>query len=217
MPSIKVTLVDDHSLIRQGIAAMINGFGDCEVTGQADNGKQLIDQLNNGNIPDIIILDLNMPEMDGMETAQWLSAYYPDLPFLMLTMYDSDLTMIRLLQHGAKGFLKKDIHPSELKLAIESVIQSGFYYSQFLSGKLVSLILSDKTDEWSLQKLLLTEKDLLFIKLSTSELSYKEIAHQMNLNPRTIEMLRAQVFEKLGVESRVGLAIVALRKGLVHG
>src|SRR5689334_14387405 len=137
--NIKVALVDDHVLLRNALAALINNFEDCVVVIEASNGRELGEKLNNNFIPDVLLLDLNMPEMDGMETALWLQNKYPNLPIMMLTMYDSDLALIRLLQAGVKGFLKKDTHPSELHFAIQSVIHSGYYYSNSTTGKLVNL------------------------------------------------------------------------------
>src|SRR5688572_28235431 len=136
---IKVALADDHVLLRSALAKLIDGFDECSVIYQSGNGKELIESLKTGNIPDIALLDLNMPEMDGLETAKCLQKNYPQVHTLMLTMYDSELSLIRLLQSGVKGFLKKDIHPSELKFAIVSVMQSGFYYSNNTTGKLVNL------------------------------------------------------------------------------
>src|SRR5215207_8070797 len=136
---IKVALVDDHVLLRTALASLIANFESCKSVMQVSNGKQLATEIDKGNLPDVILLDLNMPEMNGFETAVWLRDNHPTINVLMLTMYDSELSLIRLLQAGVKGFLKKDIHPSELKFAIRSVMQSGYYYSNHTTGKLVNL------------------------------------------------------------------------------
>src|SRR5690349_14992474 len=125
--NIKVVLADDHILLRNALAALINGFGDCKVIQEFNNGKELISYFGRGSLPDVAILDLMMPEMDGLETAKYLQQNFPGVKVLMLTMYDAELSLIRLLQVGVKGFLKKDIHPSELKFAIHSVMQAGYY------------------------------------------------------------------------------------------
>lgn len=213
--TIKVALADDHVLLRNALAQLINGFEGCKVVHEANNGKELIAQLQKGNIADVVLLDLNMPEMDGFATTAWLQQYQPSVHILMLTMYDSDLTMIRLLKNGVKGFLKKDIHPSELKFALQSVVQSGYYYSNNATGKLFNLFRKNNEGGTGLDKALLTEQELDFLRLACSDLTYKEIALQMKLNPRSVDTLRDQLFTKLDVKSRVGLAMVALRNGVV--
>jgi two-component system, NarL family, invasion response regulator UvrY len=156
-----------------------------------------------------------MPEMDGLETALWLHDNHPQIHILMLTMYDSELSLIRLLQAGVKGFLKKDIHPSELKFALQSVMQSGFYYSNHTTGKLVNLFRNTNGGNNNLQKAMLTEQEFEFLKLACSDLTYKEIAQKMGLNPRSIDTLRDQLFTRLDVKSRVGLAMIAIRHGIM--
>jgi len=212
---IKVSLVDDHILLRNALAALIDGFGNCKVIIQCSNGKELTEEILSGKIPDVALLDLNMPLMDGFETARWLMHHYPAVNVLMLTMYDSELTMIRLLQAGVKGFLKKDIHPAELKFAIQSVLQSGYYYSNHTAGKLINLFRQNSGGGLDLHRSLLTEEELKFLKLVCSDMTYKEIAQKMGLNPRAVDTLRDQLFIKLDVRSRVGLAMVAIRHGVV--
>src|ERR1051326_1176203 len=136
---IKICLADDHVLLRSALASLIDSFGDCKVIHQSNDGKELIDWFEGGLVPDVALLDLNMPLMNGYETARLIQKKFPTVNVLMLTMYDSELTLIRLLQSGVKGFLKKDIHPSELKFAIHSVMQSGYYYSTKTAGILANL------------------------------------------------------------------------------
>jgi len=213
--SIKVALADDHILLRNALAALIDSFDDCWVINQSGNGKELIGAISGGVVPDVVILDLNMPEMDGFETAALLNKKFPTVHVLMLTMYDSELSLIRLLQSGVKGFLKKDIHPSELKFAIQTVVKSGYYYSNHTTGKLVSLFRNNTEGSLRLQNAMLSEQEISFLKLACSDLTYKEIAQKMGLNPRSIDTLRDHLFIKLDVKSRVGLAMVAIRNGVV--
>jgi two-component system invasion response regulator UvrY len=213
--SIKVALADDHILLRNALSTLIDSFDDCRVINQSGNGKELISTIAAGIIPDVVILDLNMPEMDGFETAEWLNKHYPQVHVLMLTMYDSELSLIRLLQTGVKGFLKKDIHPSELKYAIHAVMQAGFYYSNHTTGKLANLFRNNKEGSLRLQNAILSEQEIAFLKLACSDLTYKEIAQKMGLNPRSIDTLRDHLFIKLDVKSRVGLAMIAIRNGVV--
>lgn len=211
---IKISMADDHVLLRNALANLIDSFEICQVIFQASNGKEIIENISSGNIPEIVLLDLNMPEMDGFETAAWLKNNYPNVHVLMLTMYDSEVTLIRLLQAGVKGFLKKDIHPSELKFAIQSVNQYGYYYSHNTTGKLVNLFRN--SDEMKLQKSFLSDQEIYFLKLAATDLTYKEIAMKIELNPRAVDNLRDHLFEKLDVKSRVGLAMYAIRQGIVR-
>jgi two-component system invasion response regulator UvrY len=211
---IQVALADDHVLLRNALATLIDSFGDCKVIQQASNGRDLIEQIKRTQVPDVAILDLNMPQMDGYEMAIWLQINHPDVHVLMLTMYDSELALIRLLQSGVKGFLKKDIHPSELKFAIHSVIQSGYYYSSHTTGKLMNLFRKHDEHSPTLEKTMLSEQQLMFLKMACSEMTYKEIALKMNLNPRSVDNLRDSLFSKLDVKSRVGLAMFAMRHGI---
>lgn len=212
---IKIALADDHVLLRDALASLIDQYEDCKVICRSGNGKELIDFVKNGSIPDVVILDLNMPVMDGYETAIWLKENFPKSLVLMLTMYDSEIAMIRLLQAGVKGFLKKDVHPDELKYAIQSVTQNGFYYSHFASGKLANLFRKDKNNNMTFQKSIFNDQEIDFLKLSCTELTYKEIAGRMKLNPRAIDNLRDNLFDKVEVKSRVGLAMYAIKNGLV--
>jgi two-component system invasion response regulator UvrY len=211
---IKVALADDHILLRNALAQLIDGFGNCKVIHQSGNGRELIDHISTGQLPEVVLLDLNMPVMDGFETSAWLQKNTPQVHVLMLTMYDSELSLIRLLKAGVNGFLKKDIHPSELKFAIQSVINSGYYYSNHSTGRLMNLFRNNPDGSMGLQKAMLTEQEIQFLKLACSDLTYKEIAQKMELNPRSVDTLRDQLFVKLDVKSRVGLAMVAIKQGI---
>ena len=211
----KIALADDHVLLRTALASLIDSFDNCRVIQQAGDGNELIEQIKQGCRPDVVILDLNMPHKDGYEAAVWLKDNHPNVHVMMLTMYDSESALIRLLQVGVKGFLKKDIHPSELKFAIQSVVQSGYYYSHTTSGKLANLFRLNGDKAQALHKNMLTDQEVCFLKLASSELTYKEIAQKMGLNPRSVDSLRDHLFDKLDVRSRVGLAMYAIRHGLV--
>lgn len=213
--SIRIAMADDHVLLRSALANLIDSFEDCQVILEAGNGKELVTAIGKDKMPDVVILDLNMPEMDGLETAGWLQEKYPDVKVLMLTMYDSELSLIRLLQAGVRGFLKKDIHPTELKFALQSVVQAGYYYSNHTTGKLVNLFRQHSESNSLIQRSMLNEQEIRFLKLACSDLTYKEIAQQMGLNPRAVDTLRDQLFVKLDVKSRVGLAMLSIRHGLV--
>ena len=208
-------MADDHILLRDALANLIDSFENCQVIHQSENGKELLEKIEKGSVPDVVLLDLNMPIMNGFETANELQKKYNNVAVLMLTMYDSELTLIQLLQAGVKGFLKKDIHPSELKFALQSVMESGYYYSSHTTGKLVNLFRNNAENGINLNKSILNDQELTFLKYACTDLTYKEIAGKMSLNPRSVDTLRDQLFIKLDVKSRVGLAMLAIRHGIV--
>lgn len=214
-PRQTIILADDHILLRDALASLINRFENFKVIAVASNGTEVLDAVKAGEIPDIIILDLNMPKMDGYEVTKWISFYHPQIKILILTMYDSDIALIRLLQEGVRGFLKKDIHPDELRNALETVVEHGYYYTNSTSGKIAALFKKNKGETSSLQKNTLTETEINFLKLASSDMTYKEIAMQLNLSTRVVDNYRETLFDKLGVRSRVGLAIYAIKNGIV--
>lgn len=211
---IKVIMADDHILLRNALASLIDKSDSCKVISEASNGKELIDSIQKDNYPDIAILDLNMPVMDGHETAQYLQKHHPKIKVLMLTMYDSELVLIRLLKAGVKGFMKKDIHPKELIHAIQSVFENDYYYSSQTSSKLAGLF-RDEDDTPILEKITLSDAEIEFLKHVCSEQTYKEIAFDLGMNPRAIDGMRDNLFNRLDVKSRVGLAMYAIRHGIV--
>jgi DNA-binding NarL/FixJ family response regulator len=213
---IKVAMVDDHILLRNALSSLINNTGKCKVIYEASNGKELIEKIKRETKPDVVILDLNMPEMNGHETAVYLQENYPEINVLMLTMYDSELALIRLLKAGVKGFMKKDIHPSELIYAIESVFNNGYYYSAHTSSKLAGLFRNSTDNSKTFDKIMLSDVELEFMNLVCSELTYKEIASELKLNPRAIDGIRDGLFTRLEVKSRVGLAMYSIKNGIVQ-
>ncbi len=212
---VRIALVDDHILLRDALASVVNTFEDCKITLLAGNGKEFIEKLQPGNLPNLVILDLNMPQVDGYETAKWLRVNYPDMYVLVLTMYDSEIALIQLLQAGVRGFLKKDIHPSELRYAIQSVMNTGYYYSHNTTGRLVNLFKNEGLRNSLLHAIILSPNELAFLKLVSTDLTYKEIALKMKISPRTIDNYRDSLFIKLNAKSRVGLAIYAIKSGIV--
>jgi two-component system invasion response regulator UvrY len=212
--NIKIAMADDHVLLRDALAVVINGFDHCKVILLAANGRELLDQMQSDLLPDLVILDLNMPQMDGYETAKYLRIHYPQIYVLVLSMYDSEISLLRMLQAGARGFLKKDIHPGELKIAIQSVMATGYFYSHHSAGKLVNLVKKDMSGNPA-ERIGLNENELTFLKLASTDMTYKEISAIMKISPRTVDNYRDSLFIKLNVKSRVGLAIFAIKSGVV--
>jgi two-component system, NarL family, invasion response regulator UvrY len=217
MKEIKVVLVDDHVLLRNGLASLINSFGGYKVLFEANNGKDFVAYLQPGNVPEIVLLDINMPEMDGYETALWLKKNYPLIKVLALSMYDNENAIIRMFKAGAKGYILKDCDPSELRSALDSINGKGFYYSEMVTGRLIHTINKlDEEDNTVKNLIQLNGRETEFLKLICSELTYKEIADKMFLSPRTIDGYRDALFEKLNAKTRVGLVMYAITNGIVN-
>lgn len=214
----RVMLVDDHVILRDALASLLNSFDDFQVIATLDNGEELINNLKSGQIPDLVLLDLNMPKMNGFDAANILYHEYPDVKVLILTMYDSEIALVRLLQIGVKGFLKKDVHPHELRSALNAVAEDGFYYSSNTTGKLASFFQNQRIGEKSnsLDRAILSDKEIEFLEYASTELTYKEIASKMNLTPRAVDCCRDTLFTKLEIKSRVGLVIYAVKHGIVR-
>jgi two-component system, NarL family, invasion response regulator UvrY len=212
MEEIRISLVDDHTLFRKGMAELINSFKGYKVMAEADNGRQFIKFFNGRERPDIVLLDINMPEMNGYETALWLKDNWPQVKVLALSMYDAEASIIKMLKAGAKGYLLKDAHPEELLAALNEVSKNNFYHSDLVNGVLLKSLTPSDKDEAAAKP---NEREMQFLKLACTEMTYKEIADQMCLSPRTIDGYREALFEKLHVKSRVGLVMFAIKEGLV--
>jgi two-component system, NarL family, invasion response regulator UvrY len=207
----KIILADDHILLRDALASLINNFDAFIVTAVAGNGQEVIQAIANGCQADIALMDLNMPQMDGYETAKWLAQQHPGIKIIILTMYDSEIALIRLLKAGVHGFLKKDIHPDELKNALLTVAAGEYYYSNHTTVKIASLFRKPS----GLQKSTLSDIEIEFLKLASTDMTYKEIAQALGMTPRHVDTYRDALFTKLDVKSRVGLAIYAVKNGII--
>lgn len=203
-----IALVDDHILLRKGLCSLINSFDEFDILFEADNGKDFISKLKPGTLPGVVLMDINMPQMDGYETALWIKNHFPDIRVLALSMYDNENAIIRMFKAGAKGYILKDCDPADLKEALHAVSTKGFYYSETITGRLIRNISQDTVQ--------LSELETEFLKLVCTEMTYKEIADQMCKSPRTIDGYRDDLFKKLNVKTRVGLVMYAIRHGIVR-
>jgi DNA-binding NarL/FixJ family response regulator len=208
-----VVIVDDHILVAKAIASLIDQMDKYEVLYEAENGLLFVEWLKKRkNMPDIVLLDINMPKMNGYETATWLKNNHPEILVIALTMFNDEPSIINMIKAGVSGYLLKDIHPVELEKALDFVIEKGFYYSEWVANRLIRTITDDGTPGQLNTKL--TEKERHFLTLVCSEMTYKEIAHEMKLSTRTVEGYRDQLFTKLNVKSRVGLVLYAIKTQL---
>jgi DNA-binding NarL/FixJ family response regulator len=211
-----IALVDDHIVLANALAELINKWEGYHVLFTASNGIEMQDKIKKFGKPDLLILDLNMPKMDGYQTSNWLKANHPEILILVLTMFDSEIPLIRLLQQGVKGFIKKDIHPEELRIAVATMKDEGYYYPIQTVGKMVNLFQMNRQNRRELEVKSLTPMEIEFLNLVCTDLTYKEIALRLNLSPKTIDALRDQLFIRFDVKSRVGLALYAVKNGVYH-
>lgn len=211
----QVAIIDDHILLRTALARLVNSFEGYTVLLEADNGKDLRARILQHQVPEIVLLDVNMPEMDGFETTQWLHKNYPHIKVLVLSMLSDERTIIKMFRLGAKGYLLKNTDHEELKTALDSVMNKNVYLSEYVSDKLVSGLHKD-ADKDNSQPVLLNEKEKEFLRWTCTELSYKEIAEKMFLSPRTIDDYRQSLFNKLKVHSRVGMVMYAIKNGIAE-
>ena len=191
---------------------MLNSFNDFEVAIEASNGLDLQEKIVLiEKLPHIILIDVTMPIMDGFETAKWLTKNYPEIKLVALSVSNDEKTIIRMLQSGCCCYLFKDTSPEELEYALHQIFERGFYNSEAerLSLKKLLAPIVEKPE------VKLTEKELQFLQFACSDLTYKEISVKMGIVERTVDGYRQILFTKLGVQSRTGMAIEAMRKGLV--
>ncbi len=212
----KVVLVDDHPLLRNGIATLIDSYDTFSVLFEADNGVEFIKELDNNNLPDLVLLDITMPEMDGFATAKWIKENHPKIKIIALSMLDDEYAIIRMLKNGARGYVVKNTNAKELLQALKDVMEIGFYFNNQINNKIANSVYHSAevgSDAYMLSNI--TEKEREFLIHACSEKTYKEIASDMNISPRTVDSYRDALFEKLNVKSRVGLATFAIKTGLV--
>ncbi len=209
-----IVIVDDHLLIAKAITAIIDGFRNYRVSFEAENGQQLIDRLMQAkNLPDIILLDISMPVMDGYETAKWISQHHPEIMIMALTMQNEDEALIRMIKCGARGFLHKNIHPAELEQALHTLVTKGYYFPDWATGRLLNNIASDDKQQQS--PVQLSTKETEFLQYAATELTYKEIGEKLFCSPRTVEGYRDALFEKLNLKTRIGLVVYGIRNKII--
>lgn len=213
---VKMALVDDHVLLRNGLANLLRNL-DHEVLFEADNGRRLMEKIDPTNLPNVVLMDINMPLMDGYETTAWLAATYPSIKVLALSMYDDENAIIRMIRSGARGYILKDSDPMELKAAIQSLLTKNYYHSEMVTGKLIHAINHiDEPSQSSVKDIIgINAREIEFLKWACTELTYKQIAEQMNLSVRTIDGYRDALFDKLNLKSRTGLVVYAIKHGIV--
>lgn len=216
---IKVAIVDDHILFHSGLISLFKGYENIEVVLVAENGKKMIEKLNvlkKNSFPDVFIIDFNMPVMNGAETVQWLNKKYPNSKIMILTMTDKPEIVMNMIKLGVKSYLTKDKSPSDLMKAIYLVNENKFFFPDEITGIIVASHQNwNEANDESNNIQSLTERELEFLKLSCTEMSYSEISNEMQVSPRTVDAFRDSLYKKLNVKSRVGLILVAIKLKLI--
>jgi two-component system invasion response regulator UvrY len=209
---IKLALVDDHKLFRKGLISLIEMVNkEYTILFEADDGIDLQQKINTQDLPDIILMDVTMPRMDGFACVQWLKENHPSIKILVVSMIEKEETIVQMLKLGVKGYLCKDVEPRELGEALLAIANKGHYYTDFITGKLVHSLQTDQEIQSPIGIDSINNQEKEFLKLACSEMTYVEIADRMCLSPKTIDGYRNSVFEKLNVKTRVGLVLFAIK------
>ena len=204
-----VTIVDDHVLLTQAIGGLVDGFDNFKTIYCCNNGQDFLDCLERSmEIPEVVLMDINMPILNGIETTKILKEKYPQVKVLALSMEVNEDTILQMLRAGAKGYLVKDTKKEILEEALNQVIENGYYHTNTIT-KLLFGQLNNETRETKLK-----EREMEFLKLACTEKTYKEIADTMYLSPKTIEGYRDTIYEKLKINNRIGLVLYAIRNHL---
>jgi DNA-binding NarL/FixJ family response regulator len=207
MKQFTVVIVDDHTLLSQAIQAMVNTFNKFTVLYTCKNGQELVDKFSyQENIPNIVLMDINMPIMNGVETTEWISKNHSKVNVMALSVEDEEYTILKMLKAGAAGYLLKDTEKAVLEKALIEIAENGFYHTKSVTNILMNSLLGNEVKEIDI-----TDKERQFLKLSCTELTYKEIADQMCLSPKTIDNYRNSLFNKLNVKNRVGMVTYAIK------
>ena len=208
MKKYSVVVVDDHTLLSQAIQSMVDTFDKFTVLYTCKNGQELIDIIakSPNDIPNVILMDVNMPIMNGIEATALLTQKYPSVHVMALSVEDDESTILKMLKAGAIGYLLKDTEKAVLENALIEIVENGFYHTKNVTNLLMKSV-NGLADE----QITLKEHETTFLKLACTEMTYREIADQMCLSPKTIDGYRDALFTKCNVKNRVGLVIYAIK------
>lgn len=215
--TIKVAIVDDHALVRHGISLLIKQYDDIQVVIEAQHGQDFFDQLMKQKV-DVVLLDLEMPVMDGKEVLQKLRAEYPDLLTLILTMHQHDSFIANMMELGANGYLIKESEPQEVINAIRTVVKDGVFFNKLTSNALLGRVVAETNTKKSGHDMTfstLSQRELDILVGICEEKTTQQIADELFLSPKTIEGYRKSLYEKTGATNVVGLIKYAMKHRLV--
>jgi DNA-binding NarL/FixJ family response regulator len=217
MSTITYAITDDHKIFRKGLKLILDDDKKLEYVGEAENGHELLELIKNNHI-DVVLLDLKMPEMDGFEVAKRIRAQNTDIKIIILTMHDDAQFIVRLMETGANGYLVKNTDPEEVKTAIYSVMESGYYFNAHVSNAMLKTLINKNNLKTNFKNTIeLSDKEKEVLQLICQEFTAAEIAEKVFLSPRTVEGIRSTLLEKIGVRNTVGLVVYALKHGIYEG
>ncbi|WP_334055919.1 response regulator transcription factor [Polaribacter sp. P097] len=207
MSKFSVVVVDDHTLLSQAIQTMVNTFKDFTVLYTCKNGQELVDRFSeNGKKPDVVLMDINMPVMNGIKATAYIAEHHPKVNVMALSVEDDDKTILKMIKAGAVGYLLKDTEKTVLEKALREIVENGFYHTKNVTNLLMKSVNGVLKDD-----VVLKPREIEFLKLACTEMTYKEVADKMCLSPKTIDGYREALFAKLNVRNRVGMVIYAVR------
>ncbi|TMI64806.1 MAG: response regulator transcription factor [Bacteroidetes bacterium] len=215
MEKIKIAIADDYKIFREGLKISLAADTDIEFLHEADNGEDLISNIEK-QLPDVVLMDLKMPIMDGMEATQVIRKKYSDIKILVVSMYDDDKFIIHLMEIGANGYLLKNSEPDEIRKAIHSVAENGYYFNDLVNKALLKkLVLKNNIKPSFNENVELTEREMEVLKLICEEKTAVEIAKVIFLSPRSVEGIRQRLIDKIGVRNTAGLVMFAAKNNIV--
>ncbi|WP_295794735.1 response regulator transcription factor [Mucilaginibacter sp.] len=216
MGKIKLAIADDHKIFRNGLKATLEDCADFDLVIEASNGKQLLGMLTDIK-PDVILMDIKMPEMDGIQTTTAIKQKYRDVKVLALSMFNEDKYIVDMMKAGASGYLLKNAEPEEIIEAISTVFYKDYYFNEHLSITLIKQLAGNNNSNNPSQSLAdFNEREIEVLRLVCQECSNQEIADKICLSVRTVEGYRARLFEKTRSKNLVGLVIFAIKTGIIN-
>lgn len=215
MSIIKIAIADDYKIYRDGLKVGLSADENLDVIMEADNGEDLLKGLET-TTPDVILMDLKMPIMDGMEATKAVRKKYPTIKVLVVTMYEDDKFIIHMMENGANGYLLKNAEPDEIRKSIYAVHENGYYFNDLVNKALLKkLVLKNNLKPSFNQNVELTERELEVLKLICEEKTAAEIGKEIFLSPRSVEGIRQRLIEKVGVRNTAGLVMFAVKNSMV--
>lgn len=212
---IKVAIADDHALFRTGVKTSLSGHKDIQMVAEAENGMQLLNLLKHLK-PDVILLDIHMPIMDGYTALPEIKKLYPDMKVIMLSMNNDPSIITRMMEIGANSYLTKESDSETIYHAIRTCFEQEFFFNDLTNKALLNGLRMKKPAEASTPEVNLNDKEVTILKLMCEEKSTKEIADIVDLSPRTVEAIRDKLKTKTGVKSMAGLVMYAVKAGIVE-